>query len=102
MTTTTERETLSLQALLDMQIDARLNRAANAAEDAAGALTRIADAFETFNALFGSVIGVGKTICYTNGDADFGPPVNFIRSGRGKAVFACDTDNSDTEDDFKR
>lgn len=88
--------TISLLELLEIGYNARLDRATNAAEDASNALGRIADAFETFNALFASVIGVGKTTCYGGNDgADFGPPVNFIRSGRGRSVFACDTDNSD-------
>ncbi|WP_291843106.1 hypothetical protein [Bradyrhizobium sp.] len=101
MTTTAAKgdDTISLQALLEMQIDARLNRAANAAEDAAKALRRIADAVETFNALFASVIGVGKTTCYGENGADFGPPVNFIRSGRGNGVFACDADNSSDDEE---
>lgn len=90
---------LTTLELLDMAIDARLSRAANAAEDAASALGRIADAFETFNALFASVIGTGRIICQNNGDVDFGPAVNFIRSGDGKRPFACDRDNADDGED---
>jgi hypothetical protein len=92
-----------------MSIDARLDRAASAAEGAAAALTRIAnaadnlgrvaDALETLTALFASVVGVGKTTCYGSGNgAEYGPPVNFIRSGQGKDVFACDADNSEIEE----
>lgn len=101
MTTTKPADggTLTLVELLEMAIDAKLNRAANAAEDAASALGRIADAFETFNALFASVIGTGRTVCHPNGNADFGPAVNFIRSGAGKRLFACDSDNSDDGED---
>lgn len=91
-------DTISLLELLELETNKRLGRASDAAEDAAKALTRIADAAETLNALIASVIGVGKTTCY-NGGAEFGPPVNFIRSGAGKTVFACDADNSaDAED----
>lgn len=97
MTTTKPADggTITLVELLEMAIDAKLNRAANAAEDAASALGRIADAFETFNALFASVIGTGRTVCHSDREANFGPPVNFVRSGQGKGVFACDADNSD-------
>lgn len=92
----TADDTITLLELLDLDTNRRLARASDAAEDAATALGRIADAFETFNALFASVIGVGRTVCYDGtAETDFGPPVNFIRSGRGKAVFACDTDNKD-------
>ena len=101
MTPTAARggETISTLELLEMQIDARLNRAANAAEDAASALSRIADAFETFNALFASVIGTGRTVCHSDREANFGPPVNFVRSGQGKGVFACDADNTEDGED---
>lgn len=91
-------DTITLLELLDLETNKRLGRATEAAEDAATALGRIADAFETFNALFASVIGVGKTTCY-DGGAEPGPSVNFIRSGEGKTVFACDAENSDNGKD---
>lgn len=110
MTTTATKPFFTELELLELFENAKLTRLADASEKSAAALTRIAqatesldriaDALETFTSLFASVIGVGKTTCYGDDNgADFGPPVNFIRSGQGKGVFACDADNSDNEAD---
>ena len=93
--------TISLCELLTLSTEHKIGRIADAAEDALKPLNRIADALETFNALFASVIGVGRATCY--------PPestgtvttetVNFIRSGEGLRKFTCDAGNQETDDE---
>ncbi|SFO17996.1 hypothetical protein SAMN05216330_102105 [Bradyrhizobium sp. Ghvi] len=95
---TKQPETIGLTELLALSEDARLGRAADALEKIAAAapqIERIADAMETFVALFASVIGQAYAWC--PGEAEASPVVNYIRSGTGES-FKCDkTDANDDE-----
>jgi hypothetical protein len=93
--------TITLCELLTLDADHKIGRIADAAEDALKPLARIADALEIFNALFASVIGVGRATCYppeSTGDIKT-EAVNFIRSGEGLRKFTCDADNQETADE---
>ncbi|MEH2561693.1 hypothetical protein [Bradyrhizobium sp. AZCC 2289] len=93
--------TMPLSDLLLLSAEHRPGRIADAAEDALNPLGRIADALETFNALFASVIGVGRATCYppeSTGDIKT-EAVNFIRSGEGLRKFTCDADSQESADD---
>ena len=93
--------TISLCELLTLSAEHKIGRIADATEDALKPLARIAGALETFNALFASVIGVGRATCY--------PPestgtvttetVNFIRSGEGLRKFPCDSNSEESADE---
>ena len=94
------RDTISVQEAAAINIAAKIGRLEKLQERAVEAAERQAEAMEMLAALLASCIGVGSARCYAEGgQGSRDVPLNYLRSGNGAMPFACDADNTQSNND---